>query len=103
MGWGTVFSPEVYINKMLFESEYDVDSKIEELEAYLKSAEDDLLICAALSPKDFKESDEDDVVFMIKRRFKEAIEFYRESIDTLNQLYLLRDHIVKGGTFNKDE
>lgn len=101
MGWGTTFNPEVYINKMIFDSVEQLQDVIDDHESYLRSAEEDMLICSALSPKDYKESDEDDVVFMIRRKFKDTLEFYRETLDTLHLLYQLKEHIDNGGTYIK--
>ena len=46
MGYGTSFTTEIYLNRQIFNSRYELDDKIKELENYIELSKRELLAFA---------------------------------------------------------
>ena len=93
MGWGMTIK-DVYVYNL---HKADIDSKIEELEWYLRSYEQDLAIMAAQSPREIKDSNgyivdwEDHV----SAKLREIIDNYKEYHALLTLLYQAKESEVE--------
>ena len=52
MGYGTAFTTEIYLNRQIFSSRYELDEKVKELEDMIESAKRELTAFAVGTPRD---------------------------------------------------
>ena len=104
MGWGTTFSPEIYLSRVSIKNKQDLKVLIEEKKEMINSCEKDLYIYASMDPKNLPDNhQEGDVSFAIKQKVGETLEFYKEEIETLVKLEILLDHMEEGGKIVTDD
>ena len=46
MGYGTLFTTDIYLNRQIFESRYELDEKVKELEKFIEMSKQELLALA---------------------------------------------------------
>ena len=98
MGYGTTFTTEIYLNRQIFNSRYELDDKIKELENNIESAKRELTAFAVATPKDIMaEKDEDGYVEnpidQILRRTSETFEWMEDNYRELNKLYQFQEYL----------
>lgn len=98
MGYGTLFTTEVYLNRQIFSSKYELEDRIKELEGYIESAKRELTAFAVSTPKDvIAEKNEDDYVENpidhILRRTAEIFEWMEDNYRELNKLYQFQEYL----------
>lgn len=98
MGFGTAFTTEIYLNRQIFSSRYELEEKIKELEGYIESAKRELTAFAVSTPKDvMSEKDEngyvENPIDQILRRTAEAFEWMEDNYRELNKLYQYREYL----------
>lgn len=98
MGYGTEFTTDIYINRMVFNSRYELDDKIKELENYIELSKRELLAFAVSTPKDvITEKNEDgeieNPIDQILRRTSEAFEWMEDNYRELNKLYQFQEYL----------
>lgn len=98
MGYGTPFTTEIYLNRQIFNSRYELDDKIKELEGYIESAKRELTAFAVSTPKDvIAEKNEDGYVEnpidLILRRTAETFEWMEDNYRELNKLYQFKEYL----------
>jgi len=98
MGYGTSFTTDIYLNRQIFESRWEIDEKVKELEDYIQSAKGELIALAVSTPKDvIAEKDEsgypqnpfDEVL----RKTKETIQWMEDNYRELNKLYQFQQYL----------
>ena len=103
MGWGTTFSPEIYLSRVAIGSKSQLEALIEDKKAMIESCEKDLYIYASMDPKNFPDDHHGgDVPFAIKTRVSDTLEFYRGEVEMLVKLEILLSHMEEGGKIEKD-
>jgi len=98
MGYGTAFTTEIYLNRQIFESRYELDEKIKEIEGYIESAKQELTALAVSTPKDvIAEKDESgypqNPIDEVLRKTRETFEWMEENYRELNKLYQFRQYL----------
>jgi hypothetical protein len=105
MGFGTAFTTEIYLNRQLFNSRYELDETVKELEGYIESSKRELTALAVATPKDIiAEKDEsgypqnpfDEVL----RKTSEIFEFMEENYSNLNKLYQYQQYLDENPEVN---
>jgi hypothetical protein len=92
MGWGTSFTPEIYINKKHYNTILDVLEDILEVKGRISAIKNELLILSSMTPN-FNEKSLDEVVFEIRVKLEDLFEELDNSYYDLNTLELLKNHI----------
>lgn len=98
MGYGTSFTADIYLNRQIFESRYEVDEKIKELEKFIEQGKQELLALAVSTPKDvIAEKNEDGYVEnpldQIIRKTRETFEWMEDNYRELNKLYQFQEYL----------
>lgn len=98
MGYGTAFTTEIYLNRQIFSSRYELDARVKELEGYIESAKRELLAFAVATPRDIiAEKNEDGYVEnpidQIMRRTSETFEWMEDNYRELNKLYQFQEYL----------
>ena len=98
MGYGTTFTTDIYLNRMVFSSRYELDGRVKELENHIESAKRELLAFAIGTPKDIiAEKNEDGYVEnpidQILRRTAETFEWMEDIYRELNMLYQFKEYL----------
>jgi len=98
MGYGTAFTTEIYLNRQLFNSRYELDEAVKELEGYIESSKRELTALAVGTPKDImaeKDSDGyvENPIDQILRKTSEIFEFMEENYSNLNKLYQYQQYL----------
>lgn len=98
MGWGTEFTIDVYLNRQIFSSRYELDEKVKELEKHIESAKRELTALAVGTPRDIMaEKNEDGFVEnpidQILARTQEAFEWMEDNYKELHRLYLFQQYL----------
>jgi hypothetical protein len=91
MGWGTSFTPEIYINKKHYITMSDVLDDISVIEDRITSSKNELLMLSTMTPH-FNERSLDEVLFEIRIKVESLFEVLEESYFDLNTLLLLKEH-----------
>jgi hypothetical protein len=98
MGYGTTFITDIYLNRQIFNSRYELDDRIKELENIIELSKRELLAFAVSTPKDaMAEKNEDGYVEnpidQILRRTAEIFEWMEDNYRTLNMLYQFKEYL----------
>lgn len=91
MGWGTSFTPEIYINKKHYNTISDVLDDISVIEDRITSIKNELLMLSTMTPH-FSERSLDEVLFEIRVKVETLFEDLEESYFELSTLTLLKEH-----------
>ena len=98
MGWGTSFKAEIYLNRQIFNSKFELDEKIREVEGYIESAKRELTAYAVATPRDIiAEKDESgyiqNPIDEILRKVHETFEWMEDNYKDLNKLYQYQQYL----------
>lgn len=98
MGYGTSFTADIYLNRQIFSSRYELDEKVKELEGFIELAKQELLALAVSTPRDvIAEKNEDGYVEnpldQIIRRTRETFEWMEDNYRDLNKLYQFQEYL----------
>jgi hypothetical protein len=98
MGWGTSFKADIYLSRQVFNSKYELDEKIKEVEEYIESAKQELTALAVSTPKDvIAEKDEEGYVQNpideVLRKTKGIFEWMEDNYRDLNRLYQYQQYL----------
>lgn len=98
MGYGTLFTTEIYLNRQIFSSRYELDIRVKELEDMIGSAKKELTAFAVGTPKDIiTEKNEDGYVEhpidQILRRTGETFGWMEDNYRELNRLYQFQEYL----------
>lgn len=103
MGWGTSFDTEIYLNKLTFDSYYELEDKIEELEESIIETKKSIYMYSMSNPSEIIPDDwKEDSVMFIKMKMNELIEIYEEEFLLLQKLYIFKKHIDENKLNIKD-
>lgn len=87
MGWGTSWNDDMYISRERFETEYELDAKIEETKKYIESARTKILMSMIGGKDSFNlddcEGNPCDAVDVIHMRGNEMLDWLIELNDRL--------------------
>ena len=117
MSWGTTFNKELYINRKIFNSIYEVEDFIEDRRLYLGTLKQELTILAAGNPKDLvgEEWKEEvatglshklnDLFNEIEETYRELVdlEYYKEYLEENNIIHIKRDKDDPASTDHTEE
>lgn len=100
MGYGTAFTAEIYLNRQIFSSRYELDEKIKELEGYIEDSKRELTALAVSTPKDVmaeKNSDGyiESPIDQILRRTTEIFEWMEDNYRRLYGLYQFQEYLTQ--------
>ena len=98
MGYGTLFTTDIYLNRQIFNSRYELDERVKELENLIEMSKRELLAFAVSTPKDvIAEKNEDGYVEnpidQILRRTAEIFEWMEDNYRELNRLYQFQEYL----------
>ena len=98
MGYGTLFTTEIYLNRQIFNSKFELDERIKELEGYIESAKLELTAYAVATPRDIiAEKDESgyiqNPIDEILRKVHETFERMEANYRDLNRLYQYQQYL----------
>lgn len=98
MGYGTTFTTEIYLNRQIFNSRYELDDKIKELENMIELSKRELLAFAVSTPKDVmteknEEGEVENPMDQILRRTSETFECMEDNYRELNRLYQFQEYL----------
>jgi len=94
MGWGTEFTTDVYLNRLIFTSKEEVKDKIHELQKEIAHEESLLISYACASPKDIAgEEWKDSPIIHVNFLMDELLENYRELLYRKFQLDLYLSYL----------
>ena len=98
MGYGTTFTTEIFLNRQLFDSRYELDEKVKELEDFIESAKLELTAFAVATPKDIMAEQNEDggienPIDQILRRTRETFDWMEDNYRELYRLYQLQEYL----------
>jgi len=98
MGYGTTFTTDIYLNRQIFESRWELDEKVKELEDYIQSAKGELIALAVSTPRDvIAEKDESgypqNPIDEVLRKTRETFEWMEDNYRELNKLYQFQEYL----------
>ena len=98
MGCGTSFTADIYLNRQIFESRYELDEKVKELEKFIEMAKQELLALAVATPKDvIAEKDADgypqNPIEEVLRKTRETFEWMEDNYRELNKLQQFQEYL----------
>jgi hypothetical protein len=98
MGYGTLFTTDIYLNRQIFESRYELDEKVKELEKFIEMSKQELLALAVSTPRDvIAEKDESgypqNPIEEVLRKTRETFEWMEDNYRELNKLYQFQEYI----------
>jgi len=98
MGYGTSFTADVYLNRQIFESRWELDEKVKELEKFIEMSKQELLALAVSTPKDvIAEKDADgypqNPIEEVLRKTRETFEWMEDNYRELNKLYQFQQYL----------
>lgn len=99
MGWGTDFTADIYLSRERFETEYELDSKIEETKDYIRVVREKILMACMNSKDAFNiedcEGNKFDLVDVVHRNVNELLDWLIEMNDKLYMYELLKKNFDK--------
>ena len=98
MGYGTLFTTDIYLNRQIFESRYELDEKVKELEKFIEMSKQELLALAVSTPRDvIAEKDESgypqNPIDEVLRKTRETFEWMEDNYRELNKLYQFQEYL----------
>jgi len=98
MGYGTSFTTDIYLNRQIFESRWELDEKVKELEKFIEQGKQELLALAVSTPKDvIAEKDVDgypqNPIEEVLRKTRETFEWMEDNYRELNKLYQFQEYL----------
>jgi len=98
MGYGTTFTADIYLNRQIFESRWELDEKVKELEKFIEMSKQELLALAVSTPKDvIAEKSEDgypqNPIEEVLRKTRETFEWMEDNYRELNKLYQFQEYL----------
>jgi hypothetical protein len=98
MGYGTSFTTDIYLNRQIFESRWELDEKVKELEKFIEQGKQELLALAVSTPKDvIAEKDADgypqNPIEEVLRKTRETFEWMEDNYRELNKLYQFQEYL----------
>ena len=94
MGWGTDFTADIYLSRERFETEYELDSKIEETKDYIRIVREKILMACMGGKDSFNlkdcEDNECDAIDVIHKNVNEWLDWLLELNNKLYEYELLK-------------
>jgi hypothetical protein len=95
MGWGTTFSPEIYLSKVTFDNSWEIENYISEKELYIKDAKNRLCMYASATPKDICPDDwKDEIVTFLSNEVSTHIDYLEDLIIEKTKAELLLSYVI---------
>ena len=96
MGWGTTFSPEIYLSKATFDSKWEIEDYIKDKETSINFIRNKLLIFAASSPKDICPDEwKEDIVSYLTNELRDLLDLLEELTIEKTKTNLLLNHVTE--------
>lgn len=99
MGWGTDFKANIYLSRERFETIYELDSKIEETQDYIRMVREKILMACMNCKEAFNvedcEGNKCDLVDVVHRNVNEWLDWLIELNDKLYVYELLKQNFDK--------
>jgi len=98
MGYGTSFTTDIYLNRQIFESRWELDEKVKELEKFIEQGKQELLALAVSTPRDvISDKDADgypqNPIEEVLRKTRETFEWMEDNYRELNKLYQFQEYL----------
>jgi hypothetical protein len=108
MGYGTIFKTEIYLNRQIFQSRWELDERVKEVEGYIESAKQELTALAVSTPKDvIAEKDESgypqNPIDEVLRKTREIFEWIEENYIDLHRLYQYQQYLDENPDVEMDK
>lgn len=92
MGWGTDFTTDIYLSRMTFDNEYQLDDKIKKVEKDINFATERILMYCSSNPSEVVIDDEGfEPIEYLHQRVKELLEEYEENVILLSKLEMYKE------------
>ena len=95
MSWGTSFKTEVYLSRMSFDSQYELEHEIDELRHSIDTSREVLSMLAIANPRDIVTEDEDPI-YSLKNRVADQVELIEDNAHKLALLQLYLTEVEEG-------
>ena len=99
MGFGTDFTADIYLSRERFETEYELDSKIEETKDYIRVVREKILMACMNGKEAFNvedcEGNKCDLVDVVHRNINEYLDWLLELNNKLYEYELLKKNFDK--------
>jgi len=102
MGWGTNFNIDIYLNRQIFSSKYEVEDKILELTKNIEDNKSKLKMYASSTPNDIKSDDCDNIIDCISYDIDFIFNSIEEDLKNLFQLRLYSEYIEEHPIISKN-
>lgn len=98
MSWGTDFTAELYLNRLVFTSQYDLEDKIDEVNKNIENLKQQILMFASSNPKDITPPEwEDDAIGCIHSKVNDLLNQLDEDTELLVNLIHYKESNPKFG------
>jgi hypothetical protein len=92
MGWGTDFKADIFLNREIYKSEYELDDQIEEIESDIVNTRAKILMYSSTNIKDIIPEDwKDEPINFIYNSVNEELNNLSEQIRHLQRLFLYKE------------
>lgn len=95
MSDGTFFKPEIYLNRKIYRSRYELDGEIQDLEKDLQAIKEKFKMFAIATPKDIMQGE--DILWAINTELSELWDALEEAMRDLTLIRLFKDHLEETG------
>lgn len=99
MGWGTNFTADIYLSRERFETEYELDLKIEEMEDYIRIVREKILMTCMIGKDAFNiedcEGNKCEPVDVVHTNVNELLDWLIEKNNQLYTYELLKENFSK--------
>ena len=104
MGWGIIFTTDIYLSKQSYPNKMSVEEKIEELNKYLVEIETKIKMYASSTPKDIIPNEwNEEPIEWYNNQMSGIFEWYNDVSSQLFKLQLYLEYLNDGGEIIKSE
>lgn len=94
MGWGTTFKSEIYLSKITFGNNYEIEEYIKEKEEEIEKTKNKLCMFASSTPKDICPNEwEDEMIRFLSNEVSSLTDYLEELIIEKTKAELLLVHV----------
>lgn len=97
MAWGTEFHTDIFISRQSFQTVYELDERINEIEQDIQNRNSRIKMFAAATPNNIIPPDGPDPLHYIEVNMDEELAMLEEDIRELYQLSLFKEHLQETG------
>ncbi len=96
MGWGTTFKPEIYLSRITFDSNWEIEEYIKEKDEDITNSKKKLFMFVAATPKDICPDDwKDEILTFLLHEINTEVEHLEELIIEKTKAELLLNYVME--------